>query len=391
MEQSLRILMISDVYFPRVNGVSTSIQTFRHAFEARGHHVTLIAPDYGSESDCGENLLRIPSRRVPLDPEDRMMKRGPIRRLNGVLTERRFDLLHIHTPFVAHYAGMTLARRLRIPRVETYHTFFQEYLYHYVPFMPRNWMRKAARKFSRQQCNAVNAVVVPSGAMLEVLRDYGVHRPIHVIPTGLAADRYRPGDGSRFRERFGIPDGRPTLVHVGRVAFEKNIGFLLRVLAAVRRKVPDVLLVIAGEGPARCQLQREAASLGLSGHVLFVGYLARDASLSDCYRAADVFVFASSTETQGLVLIEAMAQGVPVVSTAVRGTKDILKSGCGALVAREQVGDFAAKVEAVLGNAHLRAELGEQARGYAREWSEDVFAERMLGLYRDVVATGVKS
>ena len=133
------------------------------------------------------------------------------------------------------------------------------------------------------------------------------------------------------------------------------------------------------------QLQQQAAALGLQEHVLFVGYLSRDTSLSDCYCAADAFVFASNTETQGLVLIEAMAQGVPVVSTAVRGTKDILKPGCGALVAEEDVDDFAAKVTTVLGDDALRGELAAQARGYAREWSDDTFAERMLGFYRDVI------
>jgi 1,2-diacylglycerol 3-alpha-glucosyltransferase len=377
--------MISDVYFPRVNGVSTSIQTFRQAFEARGHTVALIAPDYGQAADDGEDVLRIPSRQVLMDPEDFMMKRRSVGRLTDALRERDFDLLHIQTPFVAHYAGTALARRLGIPRVETYHTFFQEYLYHYVPFLPKSWMREAARKFSRWQCNAVDAVVVPSSAMLDVLREYGVRSPIEVIPTGLAAGRYEPGDGARFRTRYGIPSSRPTLVHVGRVAFEKNIGFLLQVLARVRATVPEVLLVIAGEGPALRQLQQQAADLGLQEHVLFVGYLSRDTSLSDCYCAADAFVFASNTETQGLVLIEAMAQGVPVVSTAVRGTKDILKPDCGALVAQEDVEDFAAKVTTVLGDDALRGELAAQARSYAREWSDDAFAERMLGFYRDVI------
>jgi len=377
--------MISDVYFPRVNGVSTSIQTFRQAFEARGHTVSLIAPDYRQATDGTEDVLRIPSRQVLMDPEDFMMQRRSVRRLTDALRERNFDLLHIQTPFVAHYAGSALARQLGIPRVETYHTFFQEYLYHYVPFLPKSWMREAARKFSRWQCNAVDAVVVPSSAMLEVLRDYGVRTPIQVIPTGLAAGRYEPGDGMRFRQRYGIPAARPTLVHVGRVAFEKNIGFLLQTLVRVRDTVPDVLMVIAGEGPALRQLQRQAADLGLKDNVLFVGYLSRDTSLSDCYCAADAFVFASNTETQGLVLIEAMAQGVPVVSTAVRGTRDILKAGCGALVAAEEVGDFAAKVTALLGDDALRGELGEQARAYAREWSDDAFAERMIEFYRDVI------
>src|SRR2546423_10834049 len=149
--------------------------------------------------------------------------------------------------------------------------------------------------------------------MRAVLRGYGVSTPIHVLPTGLAADRFRAGDGRAFRAR-GIDAQRPLLTYIGRVAHEKNIGFLVQVFRRVLASVPEALLVIAGEGPARASLRRQVAYLGLEGRVHFAGYLARDSALLDCYAAADVFVFASRTETQGLVLLEAMAQGAPVVS-----------------------------------------------------------------------------
>ena len=170
-------------------------------------------------------------------------------------------------------------------------------------------MRAAARRFSRAQCNDLDAVVVPSRAMRDVLHDYGVHVPVEIIPTGIELERLSGGDGAAFRQRHGIAPQRPVLVHVGRVAYEKNIDFLLRMLTRVRAAIPGVLLVIAGEGPARGHLQRLASQLGLERNMLFLGYLDRRNALLDCYCAGDAFVFASRTETQGLVLLEAMALG----------------------------------------------------------------------------------
>jgi len=381
--------MISDVYFPRVNGVSTSIATFRRSLAELGHNVCLVAPDYGSrlEDDDGD-IYRIPARRVYLDPEDRMMKAGAILALEDTLRTRRFDLLHIQTPFIAHRVGKALAARLDLPMVETYHTYFEEYLYHYVPFMPRRLMMAAARHFTRKQCNRLDAVIVPSRAMHDVLRRYGVRAPLTVIPTGLEPHSYASYSKLEFRARHGIAVDRPLLVHVGRVAHEKNIPFLLDVLELVRGTFPDILLVIAGEGPARASLSRRVADRGQGENVLFIDYLPRGPALWECYSGGDVFVFASATETQGLVLLEAMALGVPVVSTARMGTRDILADGRGALVSDGGLEDFADKVCSVLGSPELRRQLAQEARGYAREWTADRMAHRLAGLYEHVAERG---
>jgi glycosyltransferase involved in cell wall biosynthesis len=153
-------------------------------------------------------------------------------------------------------------------------------------------------------------------------------------------------------------------------------------LPMLRERVPDVLLVIAGEGPARAHCERRVAAAGLEGNVRFVGYLDRAGELMDCYRAADVFVFASRTETQGLVLLEAMAQGTPVVSTAVMGTIDVLAQAEGAVVVKENLQEFAAAVAGLLTDPARRAELGDRARSYAQEWSARALAGRLAALYR---------
>jgi len=387
----MRILMVSDVSFPRVNGVSTSIATFRQSLAELGHESTLIAPAYPAAPPAEPGVIRIPSRAVPRDPEDRMMSRGRVVALAADLAPRGFDIVHVHTPFVAHYAGIALARRLGVPVVETYHTFFEEYLHHYVPLLPRRATRFLARRFSVSQCADVDALIVPTGQMLAVLRGYGVAARAEVLPTGIDLGRFRGGDGAAFRRRHGIDAKRPVLVHISRVAHEKNIDFVLEALVRVRRDVPDVLLVIAGEGPALAHLERLATRLGLDGHVLFVGYLDRERALLDCYRAGDAFVFASRTETQGLVLLEALALGVPVVSTAVLGTAEVLKGAAGALVAPDDVDGFAAAVTRVLTDGALRQRLAAAAPADAAAWSAGAMAERLVGLYRDVLSTGTPS
>ncbi len=383
----MRVLFISDVYFPRVNGVSTSIRTFRSDLANEGVETHLVVPRYDELGDgAGEaNVLRVSAARVPRDPEDRRLRWGELTRVLDALPREDFDLVHIHTPFIAHYAGTRFARRAGIPCVATYHTFFEEYLHHYLPLLPRRAGRVLARTFTRSQCAQVQALIAPSEPMRAVLGEYGITTPIHVLPTGLAADRFRAGDAQAFRAREGLEPKRPLVTYVGRVAHEKNIGFLVQVFVQVLAKVPQALLVIAGEGPAREALRAQVASLGLTQHVHFAGYLERDTELLDCYAAADAFVFASRTETQGLVLLEAMAQGAPVVSTAELGTRSILLPESGALVVPEEREAFAAAVVRVLNEPGLREELSSRGRVYARTWSAAVMARRLKGLYTQLL------
>lgn len=389
----MRVLMISDVYFPRVNGVSTSIRSFRHELQAQGHQVTLIAPHYPhsdvyDQSHPDADLIRIPSRSIPRDPEDRFMIKNKILQLIPKLRAMNFDVLHIQTPFVAHYLGISLAKELKLPVVESYHTFFEEYLYHYIPFLPRSLMRWVARRFTVSQCNAVSHVISPSRAMRDALLNYGVAAPISILPTGLQASQFRQGDGARFRNAYGIESTRPVALYIGRVAHEKNIDFLLRVFQHTLKQLPEALLLIVGEGPAVPHLQKLAQQLGIDQATRFVGYLDRDTQLLDCYSAGDVFVFASRTETQGLVLLEAMAQGTPVLSTIYMGTRDILEGAEGAVIAHENEQQFSNELSRLLTNPQKRTQLAIGARKTAAGWSTQAMTERLVQLYTTVKRSG---
>jgi len=391
----MRILMISDVYFPRINGVSTSIATFANEFKQQGHTVHMIAPAYSHTDQSNKScmslqedwIFRIPSKVVPFDPEDRLMSRKVIKALLPTLQANKYDVLHIHTPFLAHYAGIWLARHLDLPVIETYHTFFEEYLFHYVPLLPKSILKFLARKFSVSQCHQIDQIVVPSQPMADVLKGYGVKTQYTILPTGVDIVQHSENTGLEFRQKHSISPTQPVLVHIGRVAFEKNIDFLLSVTAAVVKHLPDLVLIIAGEGPALKHLKSQTKKLNIVDNVKFVGYLDRNKDLSACYQAGDVFVFSSRTETQGLVLLEAMMLGVPVVSTAEMGTKDILVNGQGALIANEEIADFSDKVLKIIKDPELKQKLSKTGVEYAQAWQPAEMAKRMVNVYKNKQAS----
>lgn len=389
----MNLLMLSDVYFPRVNGVSTSIRTFAEVLTRLGHHVTIVAPDYGAASGQAEldaksayEIIRLPARVIFFDPEDRLIRASALRALLPQLASRHWDVIHIHTPFRAHQLGVRLARRSGRPTVETYHTYFEEYVGHYLPWLPRLLSRTFARRASRSLCHAVDHLIVPSAEMVQVLDRYGIDTVSTVLPTGIDLKEFAGGDGIRFRRQHGIAPTQPVLVTVSRLAMEKNIAFLIQVVALLVNEFPNLLFVVAGEGPDAERLKKLSTSLGLGKHVRFFGNLDRQSDLLDCYRAGDIFVFASPTETQGLVLTEAMALGVPIVSTAVMGTATVLKDARSARISVEEIGSFAAHVADLLRSPDQRATLAAAGRSDAAVWSTDVLMQRVVELYAQLAS-----
>jgi 1,2-diacylglycerol 3-alpha-glucosyltransferase len=377
----MNVLMVSDVYFPRINGVSSSIADTAQVLRRFGANVKLIAPAYeGQEAD--DEIYRVPGRVVPCDPEDRIMNWRDLRqRVDEVAAW--CDVVHVHTPFWAHYAGLRASRRQGVPLVSTYHTLFEEYFPHYLPGLPRPLLRTVARWASRRQCLQADSVIVPSQAMVDRLVEYGVRADVlRILPSGIAAHDFAQGDRQGFRSRHGIDPDRPMALYVGRVAQEKNISFLLHMLRHAHHREPGLLLGIVGDGPDMARLQQEIEALGLVDAVRCFGYLDRQHELVDAYAAADVFVFSSRTETQGLVVLEAMAAGLSVIALAEMGVRDLLVAapeGCATppddpKAFGNAVADFfAAKAQ--------WPRWRTLAANHAHGWTSDVTAHALLALY----------
>lgn len=343
-------------------------------------------PTTACPSDDEFEIVRLPSSRIFFDPEDRLIHRSALRSVVTELAQRHWDVIHVHTPFRAHQLGVELARRTGRPTVESYHTYFEEYVANYLPWFPTAPLRFLVRRFSRKLCESVDHLIVPTTEMAGVLERYGIRTPSTVVPTGIRVEEFAHGDGARFRRTHGIGENQPMLLTVSRLAIEKNIDFLLDVAAKLASEFDDFVFVVAGEGPDAPRLRKLASTLGLDERVRFLGNLDRTTTLLDCYRAADVFVFASSTETQGLVLIEAMACGAPIVSTAVMGTATVLRDARSALIADENLDDFPAKVARLLRSPAERAELSAAGPIDAEKWGAASLMRRVFGTYERLAA-----
>lgn len=382
----MNIGMVTDTYRPRVNGVVTSTDTFAREYEKMGHKVYILAPDFPGAPE-EPNVIRFPSHYLFFDPEDRLPNPWlpSARRKIRSLPALKLDIIHTQTPFTLGIAAFKWARQMGIPVVHTYHTLFTAYIHLYIKFIPKWLALKLTIWFSKYYCNKCEMVFAPSGPMRDNILSYGVvSAPVEVNPTGIKIDKFGKYDANAFRVKYGIKPDEKMLLFMGRVAYEKNIDFLFRVLKRILPEFPNTRLVVAGEGPAKASLIEMHKQMGLEGKVLFLGYFSVE-DWVNCYAAADLFTFASVTETQGLVVTEAMAVGTPVVAVGAMGVLDVMKGGRGGTLVGLDEGEFAEAVRKYLTDKELLEAKSKEAFEYAKEWSSGAMARKMIGNYEKAI------
>lgn len=382
----MTIAIVTDTYLPQINGVVTAEVLLRQELRRLGHRVLVIAPSYGGCEAPEPDVYRYRSVAFPtrMTRENRFSFRVPC---GEPLDWRAAGVEVIHSQVEAAMGSHARywARRHGIAHVHTYHTLWKKYV-HYAgvaaPLFAR-WVNWRTRSF----CNRCDRIIAPS-AMLkhELLRD-GVTAPIDVIPTGIdAGSEWRRRPSVDLHARYGIPPHRRILLFVGRLAPEKGIDVLLHRLKDLVSGGADVHLVVVGDGPGRDGLETLVDELDLRACVTFTGYVPREA-VFDYYRAADVFVFASLTETQGLVLLEAMSVGTPVVAVAAMGVADLMADGLGGLtVAPGDDEGFNRSVVRLLDDRALHARTSRDARAKAERWSIRATTARVVACYRAAIA-----
>ncbi len=376
----MKIGFFSDTYRPQINGVSTVLLTLERVFTRMGHQVYLFVPAYASRrASSSGNVFRFPALPVLYRKESRfaLPRSREARRVFGQL-----DVIHSHTPFSLGLLGIRVARKYGLPHVHTYHTLFTDYL-HYLP-RPLRLTPRMVERISAAFCNRCDAVTTPSRPMRQTLLSYGIVRPVYALPFGLdMSDFSRPLRYDLRSELELAPDER-VLICAGRLSQEKNVSFVLRAFELMLARAAKLRLVIAGDGPARAQLEKEARALNLAGRTVFTGYLERS-KLIDYYKAADLFVYGSKTETQGIVYSEALASGTPVVAVGEMGVLDVVKDGTTGLLLPEDETAFAeAAVELLHDPARLRR-MGQAALRSAHEESAERSCEQLLKIYRELI------
>jgi 1,2-diacylglycerol 3-alpha-glucosyltransferase len=381
----LKVGLFTDAYLPEISGVTMAVRWYREELEHRGHEVYVYAPRYAQTMDDDDRTYRF--RAGPVFGYKTARMAVPYSR-EAFQSFASLEVVHSHTPFSLAYAAIVAATRHRLPHVQTYHTYLSQYR-HYVPRPIRPTVR-AAEAYSALLCNRCTVVTVPTSAIKTELLRYGVRRPIHVIPLGPHLPLFERPARWAPREELSVPREARLLLYAGRLAAEKNLLFLLRGFARIHRELPDSILVVAGDGPLREQMEREADLLGIRTGVRFTGFLDHP-WLVDLYRAADLFLFASKSETQGLVLVEAMAGGTPAVAIGELGVVDVVRDGVNGYLVSEDEADFARAAIAALSDRETYASLCSGARATAAQMSVQSYADRTIELYEDCLSSGVRA
>jgi 1,2-diacylglycerol 3-alpha-glucosyltransferase len=377
----MRIGFFTDTYTPQINGAVSSIRLFSAALERLGHEVYIFAPTPRQPGD-GPRIVRIPSVPFAFQPEIRLASLYS-QQAYRLAQRAKLDIVHGHDPFAIGLFGLAVAKRFRLPYVHTYHTLYPEYV-HYV--WETRFTRAMAERLSRDFCDQCDLVLAPSTKIEKVLKEWGVTRPVVVLPTGVDAGRFAatdPAEAARLRVRFGIPEGDRLLIFVGRLGREKNIQLLIEAMALI--KTPGARLLVIGNGPYRSELDRRIARLGVGDRVTFTGYLQRE-DVAAAYAASDAFFFASTSETQGLVLAEAMASGLPVVAVDDLAVADAVADGVNGFLVPERAEDLAAAADRVLGDPEMRARMSAESLKRADALCIDRMAEKLAGVYTDLIA-----
>jgi glycosyltransferase involved in cell wall biosynthesis len=378
----MRIGLFTNNYRPLVNGLATSVETFALAFRRAGHEVTVVAPRYPRVSGREEGVLRVPGVRA-LTHHAYVLPMAWWPGVASAVADLQLDVFHAQHPLLLGAAAARWARRSKRPLVFTYHTHYDRYA-HYVPGPTRLVARLAIRQ-AAAFADRADLVVAPGPAVVRALRAQGVQTRIAIVPTGVPLPTSSAAPRRMTcRQGLGLDEGNPLCLAVGRLAKEKNQGFLLSAFAHILPNLPNARLVLVGEGDDRQRLERLAHSLGIRDRVRFVGAVPHEA-VGDYYQAADLFLFPSTSETQGIVVLEALAAGLPVVAVTSDAAADLLSDGQGGVLTPEDPVAFAESALVLWEQPERRQGMAEAGRRIAARYAPDACAATMLDLYEELV------
>ena len=398
--------MFTDAYWPRVNGVTVSVDSFSLALVKAGHEVTIVCSQYpvdsmtdtigqtrnGQEDPIRKQLklLRVPSRPVFFSGEDRAAKLSCRRWMEKELDAFAPDIVHVNSEFIIGTFGFRYAKKRRLPAVYTFHTIWEDYIANYFPHVPDFLLRSFVRWYIRRLLKRSTLIIVPTVQIEEMVKSYKIKKETRILPTGIDPDLFRhdaqavEGFRRQMEEKYPVVRGKRLLLFAGRVAKEKNLGFVIEMFPELLAKHPDLVLLIAGNGPGLDGYREEAKNCGVADSCVFPGYLSRE-ELSLVYAISHIFVLPSVTETQGLVTIEAMLSGTPVVAIGAMGTLQVMGGDHGGFMVQNDRDEFKKRVLQLLEDDDLYRNKVEEARLHAQQWTIGSLTERLVEIYNATI------
>jgi glycosyltransferase involved in cell wall biosynthesis len=377
-EGHLKIALFSDSALPVLNGVSISIDALIKELRYLGHSVHLFTAAYRGHKDSDPNVHRMWAAETPWT-KGYPIAFPPFYPMVFQFRRVKFDIIHTHTPWNIGFVGLRWGQSHEIPVVSTYHTFYDKYT-HYIPFLPKRYVRYKIAKHTHFYYSSVQHVITPSEAARAALLRHSVRTPITVVPTGIP--RVTLLNREEVRHRLGIHKGERILLYVGRIAQEKNMKLLFEAFAIARSQDPSLRFWLVGDGPFRKQCATYARQLGVGDSIKFVGFVPRD-QVNTYYNAADLFIFSSMTETQGLVVSEAMSYGLPAIVVQGGGVGAAVVDGKNGYLVRNNANIFAACISKVLEDQELYQRLSQGAAQSAQRYTTLEMARNIVHIYRE--------
>lgn len=377
----MKIGIFTNNYKPRLCGVAISIDTFTKELRRMGHKVYIFAPSIPGYKDDDEDVFRVPS--IPYYKDKTIALPIPwVRGLSKLI--QSFDVIHCQHPFLLGKLGARFAKKNHIPLVLTYHTRYEEYAY-YAPFNQRI-LKKMIISPAVSYANRCDLVIVPTNGTKEILLKNGVKRRIERVPTGIELSCFENIPSGIIRHLYGIPDDTRILLYLGRIAKEKNLPFLIEAFKEVIKYVPSTVLMVVGYGPFEKGLQRLVEKAGLKEKVIFCKTPTRN-DVYIYYGGGEIFIFSSLTETQGLVLCEALASGLPIVAINSISTSEVIIDGFNGYLTKKDPYEFSRCVVELLIDDEKRKRFSMASKEMAKEYSSKAQAQRLVSLYMELIRT----
>jgi glycosyltransferase involved in cell wall biosynthesis len=402
--------MFTDSYWPRVNGVSASVESFASALINLGHQVLIICPYYPEspiqndfskgmygtvaqyESVPESSIIRVPSLPLPISKEDRISKSHKLFWVLKQINKFMPDIIHVHSEFVTADFGYYCAYVHKIPSVYTYHTLWCDYMKNYIPWAPLFILKIILWIVESSSFRKPYRIIVPSEIILDYTKKYKSKKPPYLLPTGIDSRVFFPrpdAENAEFRksmeESYPKLKGREILLFAGRMGKEKNLGLILKAAPMIIKERHDTVFLLVGSGPDIYWFKEECETLDLMEHFVFTGYVERG-FLSRIYCISKIFIFPSTTETQGLVTIESMLSGIPVVAVGERGTVNVMRGDNGGFMVSNDENMFARRILDLLGDEELYKKKVVDALLYGKNWMMDVMVKRLEGIYTEAIS-----
>ncbi|MDR3301145.1 MAG: glycosyltransferase [Spirochaetaceae bacterium] len=396
----MKIAIFTDAYWPRVNGVSVSIDAFSHALLRLGHKVLIVCSEYPESMDLRRisteqedevrvepEILQVSSFEFAISKEDRIAHAHKIFWVAKQVGLFAPDIIHLNSEFMIASFGHYCAKHFKLPVVYTLHTLWEEYGLQYFPMFPIPFIRFIARTIFKYILRCSDVVIAPTTQVIDVIKRYKIKKEIFLLPTGIDPKylTFSSLQKESFRKRmekiYPALINKKILLFAGRITKEKNISFLLRILPSILKKRNDIVLLIVGNGPYHDELIKMSEELGIRDNCVFSGYLDRK-DLGLAYTMSYMFVFPSLTESQGLVTIEAMYSSIPVVAIGSMGTIMVMNGNNGGFMVENDEAEFTARVLDLLEDDALYQSKALEAREHSKSWLIDSMALKLIDIYQ---------